>query len=29
MVMKVNGSGKHTILGGRRFPNKADWGTHP
>ena len=29
VVMKVNGSGKHTILGGRRFPNKADWGTHP
>jgi TolB protein len=29
VVMKVNGSGKHTILGGKRFPNKADWGTHP
>ena len=29
IVMKVNGSGKHKILGGRRFPNKADWGTHP
>lgn len=29
VVMKVNGSQKHTILGGRRFPNKADWGTHP
>jgi TolB protein len=29
VVMKVNGSKKHTILGGRRFPNKADWGTHP
>lgn len=29
VVMKVNGSDKHTILGGRRFPNKADWGTHP
>jgi TolB protein len=29
VVMKVNGSGKHTILGGSRFPNKADWGTHP
>ena len=29
VVMKVNGSGKHTILGGRRFPNRADWGTHP
>jgi Tol biopolymer transport system component len=29
VVMRVNGSGKHTILGGRRFPNKADWGTHP
>jgi Tol biopolymer transport system component len=28
-VMRVNGSGKHTILGGGRFPNKADWGTHP
>jgi Tol biopolymer transport system component len=29
VVMKVNGSKKHVILGGRRFPNKADWGTHP
>jgi Tol biopolymer transport system component len=29
VVMKVNGSGKHAILGGRRGPNKADWGTHP
>ncbi len=29
VVMKVNGSGKHVILGGGRFPNKADWGTHP
>ena len=29
VVMKVNGSHKHTILGGSRFPNKADWGTHP
>jgi Tol biopolymer transport system component len=29
VVMKVNGSRKHTILGGGRFPNKADWGTHP
>jgi Tol biopolymer transport system component len=29
VVMKVNGSDKHAILGGRRFPNKADWGTHP
>ena len=29
VVMKTNGSGKHTILGGKRFPNKADWGTHP
>lgn len=28
-VMKVDGSKKHIILGGRRFPNKADWGTHP
>jgi TolB protein len=29
VVMKVDGSGKHTILGGRGGPNKADWGTHP
>jgi Tol biopolymer transport system component len=29
VVMRVNGSGKHVILGGRRFPNKADWGSHP
>ena len=29
VVMKANGSGKHVILGGRRGPNKADWGTHP
>jgi Tol biopolymer transport system component len=29
VAMRVNGSGKHTILGGRRGPNKADWGTHP
>jgi TolB protein len=29
VVMRVNGSGKHKILGGSRFPNKADWGTHP
>ena len=29
IVMKVNGAGKHVILGGGRFPNKADWGTHP
>jgi Tol biopolymer transport system component len=29
VVMRVNGSGKHAILGGGRFPNKADWGTHP
>ena len=29
VVMKVNGAGKHKILGGQRFPNKADWGTHP
>jgi Tol biopolymer transport system component len=29
VVMKTNGSDKHVILGGRRFPNKADWGTHP
>ncbi len=29
VVMKVNGSGKHVILGGGRFPNKADWGAHP
>jgi TolB protein len=29
VVMRVNGSGKRKILGGSRFPNKADWGTHP
>ena len=29
VVMNVDGSGKHEILGGRRGPNKADWGTHP
>jgi Tol biopolymer transport system component len=29
IVMKTDGSGKHTILGGKRFPNKADWGTNP
>ena len=29
VVMKTDGSGKHVILGGRRGPNKADWGTHP
>jgi Tol biopolymer transport system component len=29
VVMKANGSDKHVILGGRRGPNKADWGTHP
>ena len=29
VVMKLNGSHKHAILGGRRGPNKADWGTHP
>ncbi len=29
VVMKVNGEKKHAILGGSRFPNKADWGTHP
>jgi Tol biopolymer transport system component len=29
VVMRVNGSGKHVILGGGRFPNKADWGSHP
>jgi TolB protein len=29
IVMRVDGSGKHKILGGSRFPNKADWGTHP
>ena len=29
VVMKVNGKRKHVILGGRRGPNKADWGTHP
>ncbi len=29
IVMKVNGSGKHAILGGGKFPNKADWGAHP
>jgi TolB protein len=29
VVMKTNGSGKHTILGGQRLPNRADWGTHP
>jgi Tol biopolymer transport system component len=29
VVMKVNGRRKHVILGGRRTPNKADWGTHP
>jgi Tol biopolymer transport system component len=29
MVMKTDGSKKHAILGGSRFPNKADWGTHP
>ena len=28
-LIKTDGSGKHTILGGGRFPNKADWGTHP
>jgi Tol biopolymer transport system component len=29
VVMNVDGSNKHVILGGRRGPNKADWGTHP
>jgi TolB protein len=29
VIMKVNGAQKHTILGGKAFPNKADWGTHP
>jgi TolB protein len=29
VVMKTDGSGKHAILGGKRFPNKADWGVHP
>jgi Tol biopolymer transport system component len=29
VVMHANGSNKRVILGGRRFPNKADWGTHP
>ena len=29
VVMKVNGSDKHTILGGRRIPTRADCGTHP
>jgi Tol biopolymer transport system component len=29
VVMNANGSREHAILGGRRFPNKADWGTHP
>jgi Tol biopolymer transport system component len=29
VVMRTDGSGKHAILGGKRFPNKADWGTHP
>ena len=28
MVMKTNGSDKHSILGGRRIPNRGDWGTH-
>jgi Tol biopolymer transport system component len=28
VVMHANGSGKRVILGGRRFPNKADWGTY-
>lgn len=29
VVMKTDGSGKHVVLGGSRFPNKVDWGTHP
>jgi TolB protein len=29
VVMKTDGSKKHTILGGHRFPNKADWGVQP
>ena len=29
VVMKTNGSGRHTILKSKGFPNHADWGTHP
>jgi hypothetical protein len=29
VVMKIDGSDKHAIPGGRGFPNKADWGGSP
>ena len=29
VVMKANGANKRVVLGGRKFPNKVDWGTHP